>query len=266
VKFQEEKFDQKNQKTGEVKKLKRQRVIFKCHCGKISDALKQYCVTGKEDSITGCRECSVRQNDPKTIEKVKNVLENANCEFISATKGRNIQYKCHCGNISNTHSHNLINNGREKKFRGCNKCYNIYNFTYLSGREAQGYGYEPEAFLYLAKKLGSDEYIEEGWNYPTIKYVAPKTTRRNKGKREYTPDGFIKSTNTIIEVKSPFTYKLHKELNDAKFKACCDQGYNIIILFFIEENGCKRHVIGERANLIKEVEFEKYTETIEIEF
>ena len=74
VKFQEEEFDQQNQKTGEVKKLKRQRVIFKCHCGKISDALKQYCVTGKDDSITGCRECSVRQNDPETVEKVKNVI------------------------------------------------------------------------------------------------------------------------------------------------------------------------------------------------
>ncbi|HRW21443.1 MAG TPA: hypothetical protein P5509_05675 [Bacteroidales bacterium] len=44
--------------------------------------------------------------------------------------------------------------------------------------------------------------------------------------RRYYPDFYIKSTNTIIEVKSQWTFDKWKEKNLAKQKACLEQGFN----------------------------------------
>jgi hypothetical protein len=44
--------------------------------------------------------------------------------------------------------------------------------------------------------------------------------------RNYFPDIYIKSTNTIIEVKSQWTFDNWKEKNLAKEQACLQQGFN----------------------------------------
>ncbi|HRW22403.1 MAG TPA: hypothetical protein P5509_10555 [Bacteroidales bacterium] len=44
--------------------------------------------------------------------------------------------------------------------------------------------------------------------------------------RNYFPDIYIKSTNTIIEVKSQWTFNKWKEKNLAKEQACLQQGFN----------------------------------------
>ena len=53
-----------------------------------------------------------------------------------------------------------------------------------------------------------------------IQYIFKNT------KRTYYHDFYIKSTNTIIEVKSQWTFDKWKEKNLAKQKACLEQGFN----------------------------------------
>ena len=48
--------------------------------------------------------------------------------------------------------------------------------------------------------------------------------------RWYFPDFYIEELNLLIEVKSEWTYKLNKHLNDAKIKFTKDAGFDIVIL------------------------------------
>jgi len=67
----------------------------------------------------------------------------------------------------------------------------------------------------------------------------------NSKTRRYYPDIYIKSENKIIEVKSDYTMKQHKNINLLKRQACLDKGlqfeFMIITPEFLKEN-----------NLIKE--------------
>jgi len=59
----------------------------------------------------------------------------------------------------------------------------------------------------------------------------------NKLSRYY-PDIYIKSENKIIEVKSEWTFKIHKKLNLLKQKACIENGINheFMIITNTDEN------------------------------
>jgi hypothetical protein len=52
--------------------------------------------------------------------------------------------------------------------------------------------------------------------------------------RKYFPDFLIKETNTVIEIKSSYTYECEKEQNEAKKEATINNGYNF--LFIIDKN------------------------------
>lgn len=66
--------------------------------------------------------------------------------------------------------------------------------------------------------------------------VPDKIKYQYKGKsRWYYPDFYIKELDLIVEVKSVWTYNLHKEMNDAKKQFTLCQGYDII--FIDETNG-----------------------------
>jgi hypothetical protein len=55
--------------------------------------------------------------------------------------------------------------------------------------------------------------------------------------RIYFPDFFIKRLNLIVEIKSSYTYELHKEKNIAKMNRCKELGYNF--LFIIDKDYSK---------------------------
>ena len=63
---------------------------------------------------------------------------------------------------------------------------------------------------------------------PSIKYEL-----ENK-KKVYHPDFYIKYKNSIVEIKSTYTYERDLEKNLAKQSACLKQGYNFI--FIIDKN------------------------------
>jgi hypothetical protein len=77
------------------------------------------------------------------------------------------------------------------------------------------------------------DFIDNYHSKITISKIEPIEYFLNK-KRIYFPDFYIKKFNLIIEIKSPYTYELHKEKNIAKMKKCKEMGYNF--LFIIDKN------------------------------
>ena len=104
--------------------------------------------------------------------------------------------------------------------------YKIYTTPKGIIRKVQGF--EPYALdiLFKEQQLGEDDVCTDRSCVPHIKY-----TYDDKNK-VYFPDIYVKSQNKIIEVKSTWTYELHKQLNDAKAKATIDAGYNFEFWIF----------------------------------
>lgn len=99
-----------------------------------------------------------------------------------------------------------------------------------SGRIVKVQGYEPQALDKLLQLYDELDIIIGVKNIHTeigkIKYF-----QENK-ERSYYPDFYIKSINTIIEVKSTYTYNLHKIKNELKKQACINAGLNFKFMFF----------------------------------
>ena len=98
------------------------------------------------------------------------------------------------------------------------------NFELPSGRIIKLQGYEPQVLEQLLQTYSEDDILCEVKNINKeigrIKYMF------ENNEHTYYPDFYIKSTNTIIEVKSQWTFDLHKEKNIAKEQACIQQGFN----------------------------------------
>jgi len=101
---------------------------------------------------------------------------------------------------------------------------NYYKFTFPSGRIVKLQGYEPQVLEQLLQIYNEDDIICE---VKDINKEIGKILYQYKGKeRRYYPDFYIKSTNTIIEVKSQWTFDKWKDKNLAKGRACIEQGFN----------------------------------------
>jgi hypothetical protein len=79
-------------------------------------------------------------------------------------------------------------------------------------------------------KLTEEDIVTSRSHIPIIPYVF------NYNECKYFPDIFIKSLNKIIEVKSSWTYKLHKTRNLVKWKAAINAGYKYDFWIF-SKNG-----------------------------
>lgn len=98
------------------------------------------------------------------------------------------------------------------------------DFTLPSGRIVRLQGYEPqilEQLLYDYKETDICIGIKEIHNE-----IGKICYKENNKEHRYYPDFFIKSTNTIIEVKSKWTYEKWKNRNELKKLACETMGYN----------------------------------------
>jgi hypothetical protein len=93
-----------------------------------------------------------------------------------------------------------------------------------SGRIVKLQGYEPQVLIELLKTYSEDDIVigvkEMNNAIGRVNYTF------NNRLRTYYPDFYIKSTNTIIEVKSKFTYDMQIEKNTAKEHACLQLGFN----------------------------------------
>jgi hypothetical protein len=104
-----------------------------------------------------------------------------------------------------------------------------YEYELPSGKIVKIQGYEPAALNELLKQYTEDDIMigvkEINKEIGRIKYI------QDDIEHSYYPDFYIKSTNTIIEVKSTWTYEKWKEKNELKKQACIDKGLNFKFMF-----------------------------------
>ena len=99
--------------------------------------------------------------------------------------------------------------------------------THDIGVKYQG-SYEKD-FLDLCKQLNLE--VKRG---KTIKYIF-----KNKQK-VYFSDYYLKDFNLIVEIKSWYTYELHKERNIEKRKSTLSKGYNFLLIIDKDYNNFLR--------------------------
>lgn len=111
--------------------------------------------------------------------------------------------------------------------------YHCTEYKFPSGRIEYCQGYEPRCLDHLLEIYNEDD-IEVGYKgREAIWYPNPD----NGGKlSRYYPDGFIKSENAIVEVKSDYYYKKDIDKNHAKFKAVTDMGMKVFLYVFDEKD------------------------------
>lgn len=102
--------------------------------------------------------------------------------------------------------------------------YKYRDYTTPSGTIRKVQGYEPFALDILFKTEHQDEsnIITDRMEVPRIAY-----TKEDESDHYYFPDIFIKSEKKLIEVKSTWTYSLHLETNQCKWKAAQSAGYTM---------------------------------------
>ena len=106
-------------------------------------------------------------------------------------------------------------------------------YVFPSGRTELCEGYEPRCLDHLLEIYDEDD-IEVGYkDREAIWYPNPD----NDGKlSRYFPDGFIKSENAIVEVKSDYYYEKNLAKNHAKFKAVIGMGMQVFLYVFNEKD------------------------------
>lgn len=108
-----------------------------------------------------------------------------------------------------------------------------------SGKKIFLQGYEGRALDQLLKTHQENEICyqfeidEEGNIIKDILHLA--YTKPNGRPAVYYPDFYIPASNTIVEVKSMYTYVCNLDVNEAKFAACVDQGYEVLVLIYDEK-------------------------------
>jgi len=104
-----------------------------------------------------------------------------------------------------------------------------------SGNMRKVQGYEPFALDILIQIYTEEQLKTNRKEVPRIKYIV------NEKDKYYFPDIYIPDENKIIEVKSMWTFNLHKEIVNLKKEACISQGY-------IYEIWCFNHK-GEKIDI-----------------
>lgn len=83
-------------------------------------------------------------------------------------------------------------------------------------------GYEPFALNVLFQQFQEEDVLTDRSDVPRILYKDA-----NDIDHYYFPDIYVKSIHKLIEVKSTWTFTLHKEVNQLKWQAAIDSGYDL---------------------------------------
>jgi hypothetical protein len=218
----------------------------KCpQCNNILSYINKYTATELFKKNSVCNSCANRIN-----------IKNRKCgpykslpEWIiynNITKEYTITYPC-CGKVV---VRNKIQSLQRKNNIKCIKCatnnvnrpqtldwikarfiarYKKKEYIFPSGKRTVIQGYEDRGIDYLLTKynIKEDDIVTSSEKEcPIIEYTFNGRTHN------YFPDIFIKSTNTIVEIKSIYTHKAQKEKNLAKISTAFNIGYNILYIVF----------------------------------
>jgi hypothetical protein len=104
-----------------------------------------------------------------------------------------------------------------------NDNYTLKDYVLPSGNIVKVQGYEPQALDILLKYYSEEDLILGASAIKEKVGVIMYTDNKGK-KHRYFPDIYILSINKIIEVKSGWTYKIQKDVNELKKEACVNAG------------------------------------------
>lgn len=109
-------------------------------------------------------------------------------------------------------------------------CFTYKDFILPSGKVVKLQGYEPYVLAELLLTYNEDDILICRCN---IESVTGKIKYEQFGvSHSYFPDFYIISINTIIEVKSTYTFNKHKEKNLLKEAACKNLGFNFKFIIY----------------------------------
>lgn len=111
----------------------------------------------------------------------------------------------------------------EKWFKSCK---NRKGYTLPSGKVILVQGYENLALDLLLQLYNENEIVSGVTEVPIIRYEINGRSHR------YFPDFFIPSENLIVEVKSTYTYMLHRETVLLKMNETLNNGFRFMFLIF----------------------------------
>jgi len=116
--------------------------------------------------------------------------------------------------------------------------YRRKKFTFPSGRCVFVQGYEPQVLNYLLLcDICETEIFTERDKIPVILYTFSDRVHA------YYPDIFLPKLNTLIEVKSSYTWKSQAEQNLAKQAAAQEEGYRHFIIIWNPADNCILQII-----------------------
>jgi hypothetical protein len=102
------------------------------------------------------------------------------------------------------------------------------DYVFPDGRIEKVQGYEPFTLDYLLfnDSILPDDIVIQTKDKPVISY------EYEGHKHNYFSDCYVKSTNTIVETKSQYTWENKLEQNVCKVMASAKQGYNVRVLIW----------------------------------
>lgn len=232
------------------------KVEYKCgNCDNLSNTF--ICNLKREERTISCPKC---QNDKFKIsyQEIKERVEKQGMKLLTEEKEyennkQKLKVICICGNnnyeavlFDITRGKKCSDNCKLKKYEEtCIERYAVRNssqhppvfekifksltrrklYEFLSGKKIFVQGWEPYAIDYLLSEFSEDD-LYFGKDIPRINYIYTD----NK-EHIYFPDMYIKSIDTIVEVKSTYTYNMDLEKNFNKFKATLIN-YNLKVMIY----------------------------------
>lgn len=166
-------------------------------------------------------------NNPMKDEHIRNKVNNTNrerygSEWITNTdyfKSKSLNfYREKFGVEHNSQLPEVL----EKRAR---KGYMWKDYVFPSGKTVKLQGYEDQAIDALLLQYEEKDIIVD--NQEIEQEIGKILYTSTDGKiHRYMPDIYIKSTNTVIEVKSEWTFQQNKDINELKRNACIDLNVN----------------------------------------
>ena len=122
-----------------------------------------------------------------------------------------------------------VSQNPEIHMKAMKSAFNLKDYEFPSGRMVKVQGFENLCLDYLLENgIPENEIIvSHDGGVPNLQYY-----NVDQKLSIYFPDMYIPNGNTIIEVKSDYTYLVNKENNLLKFDAVIQNGYNLYVYIF----------------------------------
>lgn len=230
---------------GEYKRFNQRMYInYRCSCG--NESKKKFEMLNVY-RYPYCESCSLKKKENKRVETCQNTYGVQNTAMLI-----DIRKKIYDTNLMKYGDHpKRTREVQEKWLATCVEKYgghpnqnadvqaktesNSYihkDYMLPSGDVIKLQGYEPYALDDLLQEYDEDDIIIGRGRVPRFHYIEDDI------KRVYFPDFYIKSINTIIEVKSDWTLKLRSCRLQSKTEAVLKEGYKYKVLVYSSKKKC----------------------------